>query len=405
MFLHGKKSFCIFAAQFFEDFRSKKMKKALSIFAMALLLVGCSQKKEVKLIPAENFAKEVDGKQVSLYTLHNGFMTMQVTNYGGRVVALWMPDRRGSYEDIVLGYDHIDKYLNNEGERYLGAVVGRCANRISNATFTLNDVEYQLAKNDGENTLHGGLIGADKRVWDVTSTNDSVIAMHTVFADGEDGFPGNLDVTMSYTLTHDNQLQIRYAATTDAPTLCNFSHHSFFNLKGEGNGTILDHELQINSRYMTTINDQLVPDGKFSGVKQTPFDFREKHCIGDNIAADDDQIRNAKGYDHNWIVDKNDVKAYTRNATLTEPQSGREMQVWSDQVGLQFYSGNFFNGKGVGKCGKALKYREGLALEPQFFPDAINHETLSPMPILNPGEEYHQLCIYKFAVLPKEGKK
>ena len=165
MFLHGKKSFCIFAAQFFEDFRSKKMKKALSIFAMALLLVGCNQKKEVKLIPAENFNKEVAGKQVSLYTLHNGFMTMQVTNYGGRVVALWMPDNRGSYEDIVLGYDHVDKYLNNEGERYLGAVVGRCANRISNATFTLNDVEYQLTKNDGENTLHGGLIGADKRVW------------------------------------------------------------------------------------------------------------------------------------------------------------------------------------------------------------------------------------------------
>ena len=404
MFLHGKKSFCIFAAQFFEDFRSKKMKKALSIFAMALLLVGCNQKKEVKLIPAENFNKEVAGKQVSLYTLHNGFMTMQVTNYGGRVVALWMPDNRGSYEDIVLGYDHIDKYLNNEGERYLGAVVGRCANRISNATFTLNDVEYQLTKNDGENTLHGGLIGADKRVWDVTSANDSVISMHTVFADGEDGFPGNLDVTMSYTLTHDNQLQIRYAATTDAPTLCNFSHHSFFNLKGEGNGTILDHELQINSRYMTTINDQLIPDGKFSGVKETPFDFREKHCIGDNIAADDEQIKNAKGYDHNWIVDKNDVKAYTWNATLTEPQSGREMQVWSDQVGLQFYSGNFFNGKGTGKCGKALKYREGLALEPQFFPDAINHEALAPMPILNPGEEYHQLCIYKFTVLPKEKK-
>ena len=374
------------------------------IFAMALLLVGCNKKKEVKLIPAENFNTEVEGKQVSLYTLHNGFMTMQVTNYGGRVVALWMPDRRGSYEDIVLGYDHIDKYLNNNGERYLGAVVGRCANRISNAKFTLNDVEYQLPNNDGENTLHGGLIGADKRVWDVTSVNDSVIEMHTVFADGEDGFPGNLDVTMSYTLTHDNQFQIRYAATTDTTTLCNFSHHSFFNLKGEGNGNILDHELQINSRYMTTVDEHLIPSGKFSGVKETPFDFREKHRIGDNIAADDEQIKNAKGYDHNWIIDKTDVKAYTWDATLTKPESGREMQVWSDQVGLQFYSGNFFDGKGMGKWGKALKYREGLALEPQFFPDAINHETLSPKPVLNPGEEYHQLCIYKFAVLPKEKK-
>ncbi len=381
------------------------MKKALSIFAIALLLVSCGQKKkEVKLIPAENFNTVVEGKNVSLYTLHNGFLTMQVTNYGGRVVALWMPDNRGSFEDIVLGYDHIDKYLNNNGERYLGAVVGRCANRISNATFTLDGIEYQLPKNDGENTLHGGLIGADKMVWDVVSTNDSVIKMHALFADGLDGFPGNLDVTMSYTLTHDNQFQVRYAATTDAPTLCNFSHHSFFNLKGEGNGTILDHELQINSRYMTTVDEHLIPNGKFSGVKNTPFDFREKHRIGDNIAADDEQLKNAKGYDHNWIIDKSDVKAYTWNATLTEPKSGRKMQVWSDQVGMQFYSGNFFNGKGIGKCGKPFNFREGLALETQFFPDAINQEVLAPVPVLRPGEEYHQLCIYKFAVLPKVKK-
>ena len=381
------------------------MKKALSIFAMALLLVSCGpKKKEVKLIPAENFNTEVDGKKVSLYTLHNGFLTMQVTNYGGRVVALWVPDRRGSYEDVVLGYDRIDKYVNNEGERYLGAVVGRCANRISNGTFTLDSVTYQLPQNDGENTLHGGLIGADKMVWDVVSANDSVIKMHALFADGQDGFPGNLDVTMTYTLTHDNQFQVRYAATTDAPTLCNFSHHSFFNLKGEGNGTILDHELQINSRYMTTVDEHLIPNGKFSGVKNTPFDFREKHFIGDNISADDEQLRNAKGYDHNWIIDKSDVKAYTWNATLTEPKSGREMQVWSDQVGLQFYSGNFFNGKGMGKCGKSFNFREGLALETQYFPDAINHEALARMPILRPGEEYHQICVYKFTVLPKETK-
>ena len=389
----------------FEIWNRKEMKKALSIFAMALLLVSCGpKKKEVKLIPAENFAKVVDGKQVSLQTLHNGFLTMQVTNYGGRVVALWVPDRRGSYEDVVLGYDHIDKYINNEGECYLGAIVGRCANRISNAKFVLDSVEYQLPKNDGENTLHGGIVGADKMVWDIVSTNDSVIQMHAVFADGLDGFPGNLDVTMSYTLTHDNQLQIRYAATTDAPTLCNFSHHSFFNLKGEGNGSILDHELQINSRYMTTINEQILPTGKFSGVKETPFDFREKHTIGERINENDEQLTYAKGYDHNWIIDKNDPKAYAWVATLTEPESGREMQVWSDQVGLQFYCGNFFNGKGIGKCGKPLKYREGLALETQFFPDAINHETLAPVPVLRPGEEYHQLCIYKFAVLPKEKK-
>lgn len=375
----------------------------MPFFAIALFLVSCGpKKKEVKLIDAQNFNKQIEGKQVSLYTLHNGFLTMQVTNYGGRVVALWMPDRRDSYEDIVLGYDHIDKYLNNDGERYLGAIVGRCANRIAKGTFTLNGVEYQAAKNDGENTLNGGIVGADKRVWDVVSANDSVIQMHTVFRDGEDGFPGNLDVTVSYTLTCDNQLQVRYSATTDTTTLCNFSNNSFFNLKGEGNGTILDHELQINSRYMTTIDNQLLTDGKFSGVKSTPFDFREKHTIGERIDQDDDeQLSNAKGYDHNWIVDKNAPKAYTWCATLTEPKSGREMQLWSDQVGMQFNSGNAFNGSCNGKCGKALAYREGLSLVPQFFPDAINHESLSPMPILNKGEEYHQISIYKFMVLPK----
>ena len=380
------------------------MKKALSIIAIVLLLASCGRKKEVKLIDAANFNTEVDGKAVSLYTLHNGFLTMQVTNYGGRVVALWMPDRRGNYEDIVLGYDHIDKYLNNEGERYLGAVVGRCANRISNGAFTLNDMVYELPKNDGENTLHGGLIGADKMVWDVVSVNDSVLTMHALFADGQDGFPGNLDVTMTYTLTHDNQFQIKYKATTDQTTLCNFSHHSFFNLKGEGNGTILDHELQINSRYMTTINDQLVTDGKFCGVKNTPFDFRVKHLIGERIDKDDEQLVFAKGYDHNWIIDKSDPKAYAQCATLTEPVSGRQMEVWSNQVGLQFYSGNFFDGKGVGKCGKPLGYREGLALETQYFPDAINHSALAPFPILEPGMEYSQLCFYKFTVLPKEKK-
>lgn len=381
------------------------MKKALSIFAMALLLVSCGPKrKEVKLLDPANFNTQIDGKQVSLYTMHNGDITMQVTNYGGRIVSLWMPDRRNSFEDIVLGYENIDKYVNNTGERYLGAVVGRCANRIGNGSFTLNGQTYQLTKNDGENTLHGGLIGADKMVWDVVSTNDSVIEMHTVFADGQDGFPGNLEVNMSYTLTAANTLEIRYSAITDSTTLCNLSNHSFFNLKGEGNGTVLDHEMQIHSRYMTTINDQILTDGKFSGVKNTPFDFREKHTIGERINAEDEQLANGHGYDHNWILDKSTPEEYTWAATVSDPKSGRQMEVWTDQVGLQFYSGNFFDGKCNGKYGHPIGYREGLALETQYFPDAINHPTLAPMPILNPGEEYHQLTIYKFSVLPKEKK-
>lgn len=382
------------------------MKKALSIFAIALLIAGCNPKKEVKLIDAANFDKEVDGKKVSLYTLKNGFLTMQVTNYGGRVVVLWVPDRRGSYEDVVLGYDHIDKYVNNAGDRYLGAVVGRCANRISNGKFTLDGVEYHLAKNDGDNTLNGGFVGADKMVWDVVSANDSVVEMNARFPDGQDGFPGNLDVTVSYTLTHDNQLQIKYVGQTDTTTLCNFSNHLLFNMKGEGNGNILDHEMKINSRYMTTINQQKVADGKFSGVKNTPFDFREKHLVGERIDdPDDGQIANGNGYDHNWIVDKTSAKAYAWCATLSDPKSGREVQVWSDQVGLQVGTANTLDGKGIGKSGRPLGRREGVSFEPQYFPDAINHDNLSPQPILHRGEEYHQLTIYKFAVLPKEQKK
>ena len=374
------------------------MKKAFLIFAMALLLVSCDRKKEVQLIDANNFNKEVDGKQVSLYTLHNGFLTLQVTNYGGRVVALWMPDNRGSYEDIVLGYDHIDNYLNGTSDRYMGAVVGRCANRISKASFTLNGVAYRLPKNDGENTLNGGLIGADKKVWDVVTSNDSVITMHTVFADGEDGFPGSLDMTMRYTLTNDNQLEIRYSASADTTTLCNFSNHIFFNLKGKGE--ILDQELQINARYMTTINEQMLPDGKFLGVKNTPFDFLEKHPIGDSIEADDEQIRFGKGYNHNWVIDKNRPAAYAWAATLTEPKSGREMQLWTNQVGVQCYTGNALDGKTKGKWGTPLNRRGGLSLAPQYFPDAINQEPLAPKPILKAGEEYHHLSIYKFSVLP-----
>ncbi|MCF0201012.1 MAG: galactose mutarotase [Bacteroidales bacterium] len=378
------------------------MKKVLSIFATALLLASCNPKKDVKPLDASNFQKEVDGKQVSLYTMHNGDLTMQVTNFGGRVVSLWTPDRRGSFEDIVLGYDNIDKYLNDNGEPYLGAVLGRCANRIANATFSLNDSTYTLTKNDGENTLNGGLKGADRLVWDVVASNDSVIEMHTVFADGQDGFPGNLDVTLSYTLTHDNQLQIRYRATTDAPTLCDLSNQVFFNLKGEGTGTILDHELQINSRYFTSINDQRVNSGKFIGVKNTPFDFREKKAIAANINDNDIQLLNGKGYDHNWVVDKNTPDAYSWNATLTEPKSGREVQVWSDQCGIVFNSGNAFDGKGMGKSGKPYASRDGLAFTTQHFPNAINEPTLAPAPVLNPGEEYHHLCIYKFGVLPKK---
>lgn len=369
------------------------MKKVLVLAAIAMMLASCGKTK-VQLIDAANFNKEVDGKQVSLYTLHNGDITMQVTNYGGRVVALWTPDRKGNMGDVVLGYDHIDKYLNNTGERYLGAVVGRCANRIADASFTLNDTDYQLPKNDGENTLHGGELGTDRVVWDVVSANDTEMVMHVVLPDGQDGFPGNLDITMTYTLTQDNEFRIDYQATTDQPTLCNLSHHSFFNLKGEGN-TILDHELTINGKVLVIVDEELIPTGNFLMVKDTPFDFTEGHKIGDNINADHIQLTMGHGYDHCYVINGalNGMMVY--DATLYEPKSGRFMEVYSDQMGLQFYSGNFFNGEAQGKWGKHI-YRGAIALETQNFPDAIHQDNFSVKPILNPGEQYTQTCIYKF---------
>lgn len=358
------------------------MKKIFVLAAALLMMASCGHKK-VQLIDAANFNKEVDGKQVSLYTLHNGDITMQVTNYGGRVVALWTPDNKGHLDNVVLGYDHIDQYLNNQGERYLGAVVGRCANRIAGGAFTLNDVEYQLPKNDGDNTLHGGELGVDRVVWDVMNANDSALVMHVVLPDGQDGFPGNLDITMTYTLTKQNEFRINYEASTDQPTLCNLSHHSFFNLKGEG--TILDHELQINGPWILPVDENLIPSGKFLSVKGTPFDFEEPHAIGERIDEKHFQLVNGHGYDHCWIINSAVGGKVVPVANLYEPQSGRVMEVLSDQMGLQFYSGNFFD------------TRCALALETQKFPDAIHQETFSDKAILNPGETYTHTCIYKFS--------
>lgn len=372
------------------------MKKVLVFAAVALLLAGCAKKKEVQLIDAANFNKEVNGKPVSLYTLHNGKVTMQVTNYGGRVVALWTPDKKRNMEDITLGYNHIDQYLNNTGERYLGAVVGRCANRIAGGSFELNEVEYQLTKNDGENTLHGGDLGTDCVVWDVLSTTDSSMVMHVTLPDGQDGFPGNLDITMTYTLTQQNEFRIDYNATTDQPTLCNLSNHTFFNLKGEGH-SVLDHQLQINGPWLLPVDNQLIPSGGFLAVKDTPFDFNVMHAIGEHINDDNPQLAFGHGYDHNWIINTAVGGKVVHAATLYEPTTGRMVEVFSDQMGLQFYSGNFFDGKTQGKWGAHL-YRGAVALETQKFPDAIHQQNFSDKAVLNPGEQYTHTCIYKFSV-------
>ena len=373
------------------------MKKSLILLGMSLLAACGVQKTELPLLPEEAFQTTVDGKPVALYTLHAGDITMQVTNYGARVVSLWTPDREGRYEDIVLGYENIGRYIDNTGERFLGAVVGPYANRIAKGRFTLDGTEYTLPLNNNGQTLHGGLKGVDRVVWDVVSATDDKLVLHYLHPDGQDGFPGNLDIEMTYSLTPDNEFRVDYKATTDKPTVANFSHHPFFNLKGEGNGTVLDNVLTINASHTTPVDSVLIPTGQIAPVEGTPFDFREPHAIGERIGADNQQLRNGGGYDHNWVIDRKTESGIEQAATVWEPASGRTIEVLSDQPGLQVYSGNFFDGKSIGKYGKPQRYRESLALETQKFPDSPNHDNF-PSTVLRPGETYTQVCIYKLGV-------
>lgn len=367
------------------------------LFAVAMLFVGCcgSANKNLDLMKAEDFQTTVDGKATDLYTITNGTLTMQVTNFGARVVSLWMPDRNGNMADIVLGYQNIDRYVNNGGERFLGAVVGRVANRIGGGKFTLEGVEYTTPQNNNGQTLHGGLKGVDMVVWDVVEATENSIRFSYTAPDGQDGFPGNLTIVMDYILKEDNEFKVTYSATTDKTTAVNLSHHSFFNLKGEAGGTITDHILQIDADYITPTDSYLIPTGELMAVEGTPFDFRTAHPIGDMIGADNEQLKNGRGYDMNWVLNRKDNGEVVKVMSIYEPQSGRGFELYTDQIALQFYSGNFFDGTYDGKYGKPLSFRESVVFETQKYPDALNHSNF-PSIVLKPGQEYTHTCIYKF---------
>ncbi len=373
------------------------MKKFVYIVGILLLITSCNKKQDVALIDAKAFDTTVDNKKVALYTLESeGGLKMQVTNFGGRVVSLFVPDKDGKYEDVVLGFDSIGKYVNYKGERFIGPVVGRYANRIAKGQFTIDSVQYQLPINNNGQTLHGGLKGFDLVAWDVDNVTKNEIQLSYTSPDGDDGFPGTVKVKMTYTLTPNNEFKITYSATTDKPTVINLSNHAMFNLKGQGNGTITDHVLTLNASHTTPVDSVLIPTGEIASVEGTPFDFRTATAIGARIEAADAQLKNGAGYDHNWVIDKKTPNGVELAAVVYEPASGRKLEVWTDQPGIQFYSGNFFNGKDKGKSGKSLKYREALALETQKFPDSPNHPNF-PSTRLNPGETYTQTCIYKFS--------
>ena len=372
------------------------MIKRFLLVVLAVACVSCAETTAVKLLNADDFKAEIDGKQVSLYTLKSADLTMQVTNFGARVVSLWVPDKDGNHEDVVLGYNNLENYVNNPGERFLGAVVGPYANRIAGGTYTIGEETYNFPQNNNGQTLHGGLKGLDMVVWDVDSVTDSAIVFSYLCPDGQDGMPGNRNIIMTYTLTPKNEFRIDYMAQTDKATHMNISHHSFFNLKGEGNGTINDHVLYINASKTTPVNAVLIPTGEITDVTGTPFDFREPKAIGRDLAVENEQLTNGAGYDHNWVLDRVSANDLELAASVHEPASGRYMEVWTDQPALQFYGGNFFDGSTYGKYGKTLNYRESIALETQKYPDTPHHEHF-PSTLLNPGETYTHVCVYKFA--------
>ncbi len=379
-----------------------KITKLFAVLSLAVM-ASCQSTTNVALdlIPASNFEAVVDGKPVALYTLTNASgTTMQVTNFGARVVSLWVADRDGNYEDIVLGYENLDRYINNTGERFLGATIGRYGNRIADGKFTLNGKEYQLSTYNNGQCLHGGDKGFDMVVWNVDKATDNCIEFSYLSKDMEENFPGNLDVKMIYTLTDDNEFRVDYEATTDKDTYLNLTHHSFFNLKGEGKGTINDHILYVKADHYTPVNPSLIPLGVNEKVEGTPFDFRPPKAIGESLGEEAEaknvQFTNCRGYDHNFVLSRDTESDLEMIASVYEPASGRFMEVLTTEPGLQFYGGNFFDGSSNGKTNNPLNFRESLALETQHFPDSPNQPTF-PSTLLTPSDLYTHTCVYKFS--------
>ena len=298
------------------------------------------------------FDSEIDGVKTGLFTLRNkNGLEMSVTNFGGRVVELFTPDRNGNFADIVLGHACLDKYVNFTGERFFGATIGRYGNRIANGRFSLNGKEYVLAQNNGTNNLHGGIRSFDMKAWTVLDVSDDTLVLGLVSPDGDEGFPAHLDVRMTYRLTADNRFEVEHIAHSDADTVVNLTHHSFFNLRGEGNGDVNGHILQINADKYTPVNQAQIPTGELSEVAGTPLDFRTPTAIGDRVEADFEQLKIGNGYDHNWVINRKTPDGVEFAASVFEPQSGRRMEVYTTEPAMQFYGGNFLSGE-QGKTGK-----------------------------------------------------
>lgn len=374
------------------------------VLALAVLLAGCQRREplaEAPTVTRSLFGELPDGREIYAFTLDNGRgIRLEAITYGGIIVSLETRDREGRRGDIVLGYDDLAGYL--EETPYFGAIIGRYGNRIGKAEFTLDGRRYQLAANNGPNHLHGGVVGFDKVLWGAApfSRGESVgVVFRYTSPDGEEGYPGTLAATVTYTLTADGSLVFDYEATTDEPTPVNLTQHSYFNLAGDGARDILDHVLTIDADGFTPVDSTLIPTGEIAPVAGTPFDFRTPTAIGARIGAADRQLEFGGGYDHNFVLNRSgDSLAHA--AHVYEPTSGRTLDVFTSEPGLQFYSGNFLDGSLVGKSGHVYEHRYGFCLETQHYPDSPN-EAGFPSTILRPGEEYRSRTVLKFGVGPE----
>jgi aldose 1-epimerase len=341
----------------------------------------------------------VDGRQVYIFVIKNlKGMVAEITNYGATLVSLKVQDNKGDFGDVVLGYDKLEDYLKYKN--YFGATIGRFANRIENSSFELNETQYIVARNDGENHLHGGMVGFDKVVWgeklQKEQSNDS-IEFSYLSNDGEEGYPGNLNVRVKYTVTEDNELKIEYYAISDKDTIVNLTNHSYFNLSGQGSGDVLKHKIMINADKFTINDTYSIPTGEIAEVNNTPMDFRKITYVGENISSDYEQIVFGSGYDHNFIIN-NSGKKIEKAAEVYDEKSGRVMEVYTTKPGVQFYSGNFLKGLEPGKDGATYLKRGGLCLETQYFPNSVKHKNFNS-PILLAQEKYEHSTIYKFSVV------
>lgn len=370
---------------------------SISCLLIFLFLSGCSKKEVQKLsIEKQLYGKMEDGTVIDQYSLTNvNRVKVNIINYGGIITSILVPDKNGNLGDIVLGYDNLEQYVKNNP--YFGCIVGRYGNRIAKGKFMLNEKSYTLATNNAPNHLHGGLKGFDKVVWaakEIKTEDAAGVELSYLSKDGEEGYPGNLSVIVRYTLTNDNALHIDYEATTDETTVVNLTNHSYFNLKDAGATSVLDHELMLDADYITPVDKTLIPTGELKPVAGTPFDFKNLTKISAQIKAEDEQIKFGMGYDHNFVL--NGQAGQLRLAgKVVETSTGRVMEIWTTEPGIQFYSGNFLDGSITGKNGLVYSFRHGFCLETQHYPDSPNQPNF-PSTTLEAGEKYQTTTIYKF---------